>query len=560
MVKKSLSLLLVISLMAASFVGCGDDSDEGVPKNDRGNKVFKAFFATAGNEMTKDNRCQKAIEDKIGATCEVTWLAGQTDTEAVGTIIANEDFPDFIDGGGATQQLIGADALEPIDEHWDDYPNIKNYLPEKEWEKLRQEDGHIYIIPQFDNSYKEDSSTYVNGEAFWIQNKVLKWANYPEVETLDEYFDLIEKYIKENPEDKYGQKHVGYECLSEGDKYFCLENAPFFLDGYPNDGCCIIDPKKVEAIDYNTTPTAKRYFNKLNEEYSKGIIDQEAFTLTYDKYKEKISQGIVLGMCDQYWNFRDAELTLKGEKKNECEYIPLDVTIDKGIKPQYYNNLAISANNGLGICSSSKDIEGAFKFVDDLLTPDVMKLRFWGEEGTDYLVKDENGKKVYYRDEKMRENANNQQYKNENICNYEYFPFFRGLCLDDSGNAYSPEFQPEEFYESLSPEMKDILDHYKGGVKRITDLVEKPEENNPWFPMWSYTNGWTNETDYGKVKVKMDEVKHKQLPQVVRADNFDSAWNEYMEEYNKNVDVKCYLDALTKEAKRRNDLAKKFEK
>ena len=46
-----------------------------------------------------------------------------------------------------------------------------------------------------------------------------------------------------------------------------------FLDGYPNDGSCMVDPETQKVMDYNTTDTAKAYFGKLNEEYKKGIVD-----------------------------------------------------------------------------------------------------------------------------------------------------------------------------------------------------------------------------------------------------------------------------------------------
>lgn len=55
-------------------------------------------------------------------------------------------------------------------------------------------------------------------------------------------------------------------------RFFCLENVPQFLDGYPNDGSCMVDPGNDQVIDYNTTETARRYFQKLNEEYRKGIL------------------------------------------------------------------------------------------------------------------------------------------------------------------------------------------------------------------------------------------------------------------------------------------------
>ena len=31
------------------------------------------------------------------------------------------------------------------------------------------------------------------GEAFWIQTRVLKWAGYPDIRTVEEYFELIEQ-------------------------------------------------------------------------------------------------------------------------------------------------------------------------------------------------------------------------------------------------------------------------------------------------------------------------------------------------------------------------------
>ena len=34
-----------------------------------------------------------------------------------------------------------------------------------------------------------------------MQVKVLEWANYPELKTLDDYFDLIESYLAANPVD-----------------------------------------------------------------------------------------------------------------------------------------------------------------------------------------------------------------------------------------------------------------------------------------------------------------------------------------------------------------------
>ena len=60
-----------------------------------------------------------------------------------------------------------------------------------------------------------------------------------------------------------GTENIPYTILCDDWRYFCLENAPMFLDGYPNDGSCMVDPETQKVMDYNTTDTAKAYFWKV---------------------------------------------------------------------------------------------------------------------------------------------------------------------------------------------------------------------------------------------------------------------------------------------------------
>ena len=149
--------------------------------------------------MNDDNEIQKIIEEKTGVRVKETWLTGQTADEAVGTMIAGGEYPDFIEGASGQMQLYDAGALVPLDDYIEKYPNIKKLFTDLEWEKLRQDDGHIYWIPQFSCIKGDEKVCAHNDEAFWIQARVLKWANYPQIKTLDQYFDLIEKYNEANP-------------------------------------------------------------------------------------------------------------------------------------------------------------------------------------------------------------------------------------------------------------------------------------------------------------------------------------------------------------------------
>ena len=563
--RKLISVLLTATMMATMFAGCGSDaaSTDAEGKADSadsteagGVKEFTAFFAVPGSEINDDNEIQQIIADKTGVKVKETWLTGQTAEEAVGMMITGGELPDFIGGGSGQSQLYDADVLVPLDDYLDDYPNIKNFFTQQQWDQLRQDDGHIYWIPQFSNIKGEEKVCTHNDEAFWIQARVLTWADYPEIRTMDQYFDLIERYNEANPTMEDGTENIPYTILCDDWRYFCLENAPQFLDGYPNDGSCIVDPETLTVIDYNTTDTAVRYFQKLNEEYQKGIVDPESFTQTYDEYIAKLSTGRVLGMIDQWWDFAytagDA-IKQAGLDEQGCDYIPLPITIDESVKNQWHcSGSVLNVSDGLAITTSCEDVEGALQFVDDLLTQDIHNLRFWGVEGVDYNV-DENGE--FYRTEEQRTRASDTAYKASHTCTYSYFPQYSGTS-DDGINANKPDGQANEFFDGLNDDIKEAFSAY--GAETYVDMIGTNEAPGAWYPMWSYSNGFTTDTEGGMAWNKIAEIKHEYLPQVVMAKDFDAAWAEYMDAYN-SCDPGAFIGELQTELDKRMEEAAKYE-
>lgn len=572
--KKLVSMLLITAMTATLFAGCGGNNGNNGKTSNAGSsaagtessadagtengdvKEFTAFFAVPGSEINDDNEIQQIIAEKTGVKVKETWLTGQTADEAVGTMIAGGEYPDFIEGGSGQMQLYEADALIPLDDYIEQYPNIKNLFTDLEWEKLRQDDGHIYWIPQFSCIKNEEKVCTHNDEAFWIQARVLEWAGYPEIRTMDQYFDLIEAYNDANPTMEDGTANIPYTILCDDWRYFCLENAPQFLDGYPNDGSCMVDPDTLTVLDYNTSDTAVKYFKKLNEEYKKGIVDPESFTQTYDEYIAKLSTGRVLGMIDQWWDFAytagDA-LKQAGLDKQGCDYIPLPVTIDESVKNQWHNSGgAFNEATGLAITTGCEDPDAAAKFVSDLLDQDTHNLRFWGVEGVDYQV-DENGEFIRNDDQRMQ--ASDTAYKASHLCSYSYFPQYSGTS-DDGINANKPEGQANEFFDSLNEDVKKAFEAY--GVETYVEMLGTNEAPGDWYPMWSFSNNFTTSTPGGMAWTKIGEVKHEQLPQVVMADDFDSAWAAYMDAYNA-CQPEDFLSELQTELDTRMEQAAQFK-
>ncbi|MDY2588890.1 MAG: extracellular solute-binding protein [Agathobacter sp.] len=559
--RKIVSLLLTATMLMSFATGCGDKSTEGKGNGNgteaqEGVKEFTAFFAVPGSEINDDNEIQQMIAEKTGVKVKETWLTGQTAEEAIGTLIAGGEYPDFIEGGDGSIQLYEAGALVALDDYIEKYPNIKEFFTEQEWDSLRQDDGHIYWIPQFSNIYGEEKECTHNDEAFWIQTRVLEWAGYPEVRTMDEYFDLIEKYNEANPTMEDGTENIPYTILCDDWRYFCLENAPEFLDGYPNDGSVIVDPNTQKVIDYNTTDTAVKYFKKLNEEYKKGIIDPESFTQTYDEYIAKISSGRVLGMIDQWWDFAyngyDA-IKSAGLDKQGCSYVPLPITIDRSVKNQWHNSGGVlNVSSGLSITTSCDDVDAAMKFVSDLLEQDMHDLRFWGVKGVDYEV-DENGE--FYKTDEMRKNASDTAYKASHLCAYSYFPQWQGTSRDGI-NAMKPDGQPKEFYDGLTEDVKKCFDAYK--VETYVEMLGTNPAPGPWYPMYTFSNTMTTSTEGGTAWTKMGEIKHQYLPKVVMADDFEKAWDEYMKVYS-DCNPEAFISEMQAELDRRVEEAKKYE-
>ena len=553
--KKVVTLVLASMMAASSFAACTTKPTETTAgsaggeteTSDEAKEIvdFTMFAAMAGKEKDEGNEIKEIIAKKTGVRVKETWLTGQEAGEAIGSIIASGNLPDLIDGGDGSVTLYENGMLVAWDEYLEKYPNLKEMYTDEEWDKFRMDDGHIYWANVFGNHYEADTTTGQNGEAFWIQARVLEAYGYPKIETLDEYFDILVKYAAEHPELPDGTPVIPYTCLCEDWKYYCLENAPMFLDGYPNDGCVIVNidqgKDNPKVVDYNTTPTAQKYFKKLNEEYKAGHIDPEFATQTYDEYISKLSTGRVLGLCDQYWDFAYSIMgpfasPLKDTEGNEfrldqlgCDYVPLGLTIEKGMKQQWHTyGDELNQSSGVAVTTACKDPDLAFSFLSALLDQEIHDLRFWGIKDVDYLVGEDG---LYYRTEEMRENWKNDAYKAKHTCEYSYCPQWAGMSRDGI-NCMQPGEQDSEFLATLSEPLAKCFEAY--GCGNYVDMVGSEDiytDDLPWYPLWSWSNNLGTDTEGGMAWKDMGEVKHTWLPQVVMSDDFDKTWADYMAAY-----------------------------
>ena len=532
-----------------------------------------SIFSTQQREQPPaDNKTYKWIKDKFNITFSFDILVGNK-IQKIGVLIASWDLPDIveIDTESPYFQQVGAlRDLKPLIEKYG--PNLKKHYSSV-WNQMIDADSekdkngnitreHIYSLPNYGVYDGIPSDTYYNTHAFWIQKAVLKEFGYPTIKTVDQYFDLLEKYYKKYPTID-GMPTIPFSINTADWEAFNLWDPPQFLAGYPWDGSGHVDKKggKYVFTDGYTDANAKKWYKLANGYYQRNLIDPASFTDNRDQYYTKIAQGRVLGMFIQGWEFSEAESVLLANGKEERTYVPLALTFNKSTKPHYRYRSLPEIQKGYGItskCPENKAIE-IIKFMDMMLEEENQKVLYWGFEGEDYLI-DEDGsvtgtKGAAYRTDKQREQQKDPYWQNKNramLWAYEA-PKLEGKM--PSGYTRLMDDLPWEYKLTQNQIDIDVLNAY--GVSSYAELVDSNTPENPfWFPMWMNDPNMEAEgaeLDAAIAKIGFEEIQRKYLPKLIicKPSEFEKTWKEYTSQlkpltsvYNKYMQEQ--LDNLVK--------------
>jgi len=548
--KKTLTVLLGAALLATTlFTGCADKKAK--PLN------ISVFTIQQRQQPPADNRDYKWIEEKFGVTFTWDILVGDKD-QKIGVLIASGDLPDMVEVDSEKFQGAGCLIdLKPLVEKY--CPNIvKHYQPA--WKKMIDQDSekdengkiikeHIYSLPNYGVINGADQNASYNQNGFWIQKRVLKEFGYPEVKTVDQYFDLIEKYLAKYPETD-GAKTIGFNIITADWEAFDLWNPPNFLAGYPNDGNGHVTKEggKYVYTDNFADANAEKWFKLANGYFNRGLIDPASFTDNRDQYYAKIAQGRVLGMFIQGWQFMyDAENTIKASGHYDRTYVALPVTFDESIKPHYRDLSLPNLQRGYGIttkCGEKKAIE-ILKFLDKVLEEENQKRLYWGLEGVDYSIDTDGSvtgvKGAPYYTEQQRANTqdNNYTLKNKAQLFTEEAPKWEGSFSDGyPSNIANTKYEIAQFMKPLDVE---LLNAYK--VNSYAQLVDKnPPQNAGWYPMWQCNPSPENdglEHDAAVAMTGFETLQRKYLPMMImgKPADFDATWAEYTKQMKPLTEV-----------------------
>lgn len=533
--KKLLSALLVLSLLLSLAPAVmAEDSLEPI--------TLTVFRGDPGDQPTEDNKIYKLIEEKFGVKFEFEFLAGDLD-ETLGLKIFGKDYPDLFDGGNSADLIISGGALINLLDYIspEKTPRLWAHIePQKARLIEKDEEGNdvLYIIPNYGLPEGPQIALSVGGPAFFIQKQVLAWAGYPTIKTIDEYFDLIERFIAENPTDENGNPYVGFDILCEDWRHFCLINPVQHLMGRPNDGEVLID---VSNSDFHTEtfidkPYAKPYYKKLNDAFHKGLISRDTFVMSYDQYIAQLSSGTVLGMFDQAWDFGTATSALQDAKMFKNTYVALgpvysDADVE-GLLPEgwkieehYLNGSLPNVRRGFGISVNCECPERIINMWEEMLSEEWQLIFNWGIEGEDYYI--ENGRLLMTQEQYEHTQDNTWKLANKAEAFFQSSPKRQGWIMEGplAGNCWEPGNQDEIVFGLMNDYDKEFLGHY--GFSKWADFVNPPIELAPYGEAWQidYTPVDTEHTDFLK-------IQDQRLPELIMCapEEFDAKWDAFVAE------------------------------
>ena len=524
----SVRKIICICACFVFFASCSKKTTQRVFEDtDPTSSINISVFSMAGHaQPPANNRIYKWIAENLNVTFTWDILVGDKD-QKIGVMIAGGDYHDLLHVDST--KFYEAGALLPLDELVDKYaPRLKKHYAEA-WEKMKEDDGHVYTLPVWGVVSGKDYANWYGDSALWVQKEALKEFGYPVIKTMDEYFDLLIKYKEKYPTIN-GMPTIAFTILTYDWRSFCLINPPNFLAGFPNDGNGTIDPVTHEYKVFLYQDISKRWFKKLNEMNTLGIVDRSCFVDNYDQYLSKLASGRVLGFHDQAWQFQQAEYSLTNQGMHNRTYAPLPVVFDESIRPRYRNRRLPNIGQGIAISVKAKDPVRIIRFLDAQLDDEVQKIITWyGFEGEDYQL-DKDG--VPYRTQIQRDQQEDEVWRLHNQAHLwrGHNPKIEGSYADGWPVNISDFYHERE--AALKAEDKELWAAY--GVGTNAELMDPDPPPNPvWFPAWQIEPPDGSEAQIAWKRI--EEIYRRYLPRIIlgRPEQFERLWDEYIDELGK---------------------------
>lgn len=564
---KRILAMLLAAVMTASLAGCekGGETAAGTAENDNGGQeaagqdevVTLKMFIRNQSKYTglQEDPVAKYIEEKLGIRIELTVdsslgnTTAQTSTfnELLATKLASNDLDDIMDFGSPSgnpeilnnlNRAVEAGMIIPLDDLVAEYTENLSTDPRLTIRNdYRREhmynDGKFYSVGGWGGMGLDQ----LPGAANWVRWDLYKEMGYPDVETDEDYLEMLKEMQDSYPETPGGEKVYAIggafadpQGMGDG---FVNRDYPLSKGYEPLEGNYAVylnhATKQVEAPlqdpDSFFWNGVKLYY-KANQ---MGILDPGAVTMSSAEYTEKINKGAYLSAVNG-WQVMNKEAILDGLGMKDAGYMPMRPLEDVVSLSVYWESVV--GGNEFAITSKCKYPEKAIQFLDWCMSEDGSRMITQGAEGMAYTM---DGDVPSVTQQYLDDNAGGTVDMAETYGKWKYAGInaFQHIDVDSNGYYIQPEQIPN--VDNYSAVKKDALSFY--GTESFTDYFtqykNRAGEKLPNVIWSTYTSGIGSKPDDIKQKyAQINEYMYKQIFKMIYAKDdaeYEALQNEAME-------------------------------
>lgn len=395
--KKRLSMLFFMLLASVMvFTACGSDSNngddtgvdfnkEGLPIVDEDTELvldIAGRYSDANDSASWDDKeLFKELEEMTGIKVNWELTPEQGWTEKRNLLLNSGNLPDVFLGLSTSDipKHGSQGTLIPLEDLIEEYAPNLTAIFEKHPEVKRQvtaPDGHIYSLPL--GAWHEPEGAV----RLWINKSWLDEAGLELPETADEFKEALRAF-KEldvngngDPDDELPYLHLYFE----GSENYVNGICQAF--GVSSPDPLVINGEVIYPMAEDGYKTCINFYAEL---YDEGLINQDAFTITWDEYLARVARDEISTVGTIY-GYSPAT-TVQNESYRD-EYVavpPLKGPNNEEIIPA---SQKVVSQGAFAITSANEHPEATIRWIDQVYDPE-MSLKF--SEGPNRLEKLEDG-------------------------------------------------------------------------------------------------------------------------------------------------------------------------
>ncbi|GAA0854793.1 extracellular solute-binding protein [Bifidobacterium pullorum subsp. gallinarum] len=398
MKKKKASSILAIVIALSVLAGCGGGSSapaatgtsngSAVQGENKSEPVAISIMANLHTPEVPSDMIEKLLEEKTGTKLEIQWVPDGTYDEKVNASFATGTLPQVTYLKNAASLVNMRDAIRngqfwEIGPLLDQYPNLSRLKPEVL--KNTAVDGKIYAL------YREVplSRQGIIYRKDWADKLGLSAPTH-----IDEFYNML-KQFKENDPDGNGKDDTIPLTDRNDLVYGAFKTISSWL-GTPNNWG-EKDGKLAPEFMFPEYMETMNFFKKLHQE---GLINQD-FPVTSKTDQQNLfitgKSGVYIGAMGDV-----SSLHPKVVEVNPDAELDVQNKIEGG--PNGYGIWSVPGYGSVILfpktaIKTEEDLNNVLTFMDQLMSPELGNLIYWGVEGTHHKLED--GKVIPSEDTKL---------------------------------------------------------------------------------------------------------------------------------------------------------------